>query len=804
MIRHETLNPPIHIYPINEWKIIETEFYSRFLSQTETLFSVGNGYLGLRGNQDEGIPASQSGTFINGFHETWPIIYGEDAFGFAKTGQTMLNVTDAKVIRLYVDDEPFYLPTASLQLYERTLDMQEGVLDRRVLWETAVGKQVLIESKRIVSMQQRHVAAISYQVTILNADAPVVISSEAVGNRRNQTSTGDPRQSKGFREQVLFPREHAARKMRLMTTHRAANSGMTMACGVDHSLQTECGFSCESDCNGDHGQVVFSVDAKRGKPVHIVKYMTYHSSRYAATTELAARAERTLDRVVAAGFEDLMVEQKQFMADFWQRSDVAIQGSSTAGDKQKNELQQAMRWNLFQILQASSRAEGTGIPAKGLTGQAYEGHYFWDTEIYVLPFLIYTAPWIARNLLRYRYSMLEPARQRAREMNLKGALFPWRTINGEEASAYYAAGTAQYHINADIMYALQKYVEVTEDKALLYNEGAEMLVETARMWQDLGFFSKRKGGSFCIHGVTGPDEYTTVVNNNAYTNLMARANLQFAARTVREMQESFPDHYQNLLHRTGLENQEIASWEKAAEKMHIPYDQDLDIHPQDEDFLELESWDIRNTPRDKFPLLLNFHPLVIYRHQVIKQADVVLAMYLLGNEFTKEQKVSNFNYYDPVTTGDSSLSACIQSIIATEIGLREKAMGYARYAVLMDLADVGGNMADGCHIASMGGTWMVWVYGFAGMRDYGGKITFDPVLPNDIERVRFHLLIRGQRLLVEMNHLEATYLMEEGVQLEIMHQGKTYLLKEGKQETCRIAKQKRIRKDGGKGRQAVV
>lgn len=800
MIRHETLNPPIHIYPLNGWKIIETEFYPRFLSQTETLFSIGNGYLGLRGNQDEGIPASQSGTFINGLHETWPIIYGEDAFGFAKTGQTMLNVTDAKVIRLYVDDEPFYLPTASLQLYERTLDMKEGVLDRRVLWETAVGKQVLIESKRVVSMQQRHVAAISYQVTILNADAPIIISSEVVGNRRNQTSTGDPRQAKGFREQVLFPREYSARKTRLMTTHQAANSGMTMACGVDHSIETECGFTCESDCSGDHGQVVFSVDARRGKPVQMVKYITYHSSRYAATTELAARADRTLDRIVATGLEDLLEEQKLFMDDFWQRSDVAILGTSREEDKQKNELQQAMRWNLFQILQASSRAEGTGIPAKGLTGQAYEGHYFWDTEIYVLPFLIYTAPWIARNLLRFRYSMLEEARQRAREMNLKGALFPWRTINGEEASAYYAAGTAQYHINADIMYALQKYVEITEDKALLYNEGAEMLVETARMWQDLGFFSKRKNGRFCIHGVTGPDEYTTVVNNNAYTNLMARANLKFAARTVGEMRESFPDHYQNLLHRTGLEEHEAASWEEAAEKMHIPYDRQLGIHPQDEDFLELESWDVQNTPRDRFPLLLNFHPLVIYRHQVIKQADVVLAMYLLGSEFTHKQKASNFNYYDPLTTGDSSLSACIQSIIAAEIGLREKAMGYARFAVLMDLADVGGNMADGCHIASMGGTWMVWVYGFAGMRDFGGKISFNPVIPSDLENLRFHLLIRGQRLRVEMNQTEATYLMEEGLQLEIAHQGEKFLLKENVPVSCRIVKPEPV----GRGKQAAV
>ncbi len=790
MIRHETLNPPIHIYPINEWKILETEFYARFLSQAETLFALGNGYLGMRGNYDEGIPNSQTGTFINGFHETWPITYGEGAYGFAKTGQTMLNVTDAKVFKLYVDDEPFFLPTANLQLFERTLDMQEGTLERRVLWETAVGKQVLIESKRLISLQHRHVAAISYQVTILNADAPVVISSEAVGDQMNQASVKDPRQGKGFEHKVLLPKEHYAEEMRLMLTHRARNSGMTIACGVDHLIESEAGYKFVSECDGDHGKVVYSVNARRGKPINICKLITYHSSRHAATGELATRAERTLNRVKDQGFESLVDGQRAFMSDFWERSDIYVRGNSAAAGRHKREIQQAMRWNLFQILQASGRAEGTGIPAKGLTGQTYEGHYFWDTEIYVMPFLIYTAPEIARNLLRFRYSMLEQARMRAREMNQKGALFPWRTINGEEASAYYAAGTAQYHINADIMYALKKYVDITNDKSLLYNEGAEMLVETARMWEDLGFYSERKKGKFCINGVTGPDEYTAVVNNNAYTNMMARENLFFAIKTVKEMLDAYPDQYDSLKHRTNFDPSELEAWQKAADNMYVPYDRKLGIHPQDEDFLDLEKWDIKNTPRDQFPLLLYHHPLVIYRHQVLKQADVVLAMFLLGNMFTDKQKGRNFDYYDPLTTGDSSLSACIQSIVAAEVGENEKAMGYARYAILMDLADIGGNMDDGCHIASMAGTWMVGVYGFAGMRDHDGQISFEPKLPKYIDELRFSLQIRGQRLKVNLTTNEAVYLLQKGLTLEIHHQGKALQLKEGEPVHCRIKKSK--------------
>jgi alpha,alpha-trehalose phosphorylase len=783
MIRHETLNPPPHIYPVNSWKIMETRFYPRFLAQTETLFSIGNGYLGLRGNFEEGNPAFQNGTFVNGFHETWPIVYGEKAFGFAKTGQTMLNVTDAKVIRLFIDDEPFFLPTANLLLFERTLDMQAGTLDREILWETPAGKQVLIQSRRLASFQHRHLAAISYQVTVLNAEAPMVISSEVIGHRANQVSEGDPRQSQGFAEQVMVPKAGYSRNQRILLAHTANNSGMSLGCGVDHVIETECPYTFRSECTHNVGQVVYSIDAQPGKPIHLVKFMVYHNSRSAAPEELCVRADRTLDRAIKHGFDDLVLSQRTFMDEFWRRSDVQVAGNSDRFRRASDEIQQALRWNLFQILQASGRAEGSGIPAKGLTGQTYEGHYFWDTEIYVFPFLIYTAPHIARNLLMFRYRMLERARERAREVNQKGALFPWRTINGEEASAYYAAGTAQYHINADIMFALKKYVEVTGDVALLYNEGSEMLVETARLWLDLGFYSERKGGRFCIDGVTGPDEYNTVVNNNTYTNLMAQENLRYAADTVTHMRDNHPEHFDTLVDRTGVEFSEVEQWRRAADNMYVPFEKAIGIHPQDDSFLDRKVWDLKNTPKDKFPLLLHFHPLVIYRHQVIKQADVVLAMFLLGHKFSADEKKLNFEYYDPLTTGDSSLSACIQSIVAAEIGDSEKALKYARYAVLMDLADVGGNVRDGCHIASMGGTWMVMVYGFAGMRDYGGGLTFDPHLPRQLRKLRFPLEIRGQELVVEMGKDTATYLLRKGTGLSIVHKGEEVRLRAGEPVT---------------------
>ncbi len=773
MIRHEIVRPPDFVYPIDEWKMIETRFYRQHLPQAETIFSIGNGYLGLRGNFEEGRPVHQSGTFVNGFHETWPIVYGEEAYGFAKTGQTILSVPDGKILKLYVDDEPLYLPTASLLDFNRTLDMQAGTLDRRVLWETPAGKQVLVESRRLVSFEHRHLAAISYRVTVLNATAPVTISSQLANLEHSATDDNDPRKARGFEERPLVPRHQSVDGMRVMLGYQARNSGMTLACGADHVIETGNPHRIEAECSEDLGKVAFMVDALQGEPITITKYLTYHTSRGVPVSELRDRAERTLERAVRQGFDELLDGQRSFLADFWQRSDVQVESDPEVMDRPPGELQQAIRWNLLQILQAVGRAEGAGVPAKGLTGSAYEGHYFWDTEIYVLPFLVYTSPRIARNLLRFRHSMLDKARERAAELHQKGALFPWRTINGEEASAFYAAGTAQYHLNADIMYALKKYVDVTGDTELLNDEGVEMLVETARMWLDLGFYSDREDGAFCIHAVTGPDEYTTVVDNNLFTNLMARLNLHYASSSVAELREKDPKRYRSLAHRTGLSDDEVEAWWRAAEAMYLPYDDKRGIHLQDSDFLDRPVWDFENTPPEDYPLLLNYHPLTIYRHQVIKQADVVLAMFLLGNEFSADVKKRNFDYYDPLTTGDSSLSACIQSVVAAEIGYMDKAMEYGRYAVLMDLADVGHNVSDGCHIASMGGTWMVLVYGMAGMRDFDGNLSFRPRLPKQLTRLQFPLTIRKQRLQVTIDDASATYTLDDGDRLVISHYGET-------------------------------
>ena len=740
-------------HPVDPWRLIETRYDDDGVS--ETLFSVGNGYLGLRGNHIEGRGAHEHGTFINGLHETWPIRHAEQAYGFAEVGQTIVNAPDAKVMRVYIDDEPLSFDETEIHEYSRVLDMRTGVLSRTVVWVTPSGKRVRMHDERIVSFDERHLAVLRLEVVVENADAPVTISCQLLNRQdgagiyagdpmasKSEGKAGfDPRKAEKITERVLQPVEYWQDGLRSALSYRVNDSGMSVAVVADHLIETENDYSARTLIEPDIAKNVFRVQAKAGVPIRISKIVSYHSSRGVPPRELVDRCRRSLDRVGVEGVDALFHAQEAWLAAFWERSDVRIASH--------DDLQQATRWCLFQLAQAASRADGTGVPAKGLTGSGYSGHYFWDTEIYVLPFLTYTSPQWAKNALRARVLMLPAARRRAAQLNEAGALFPWRTINGEEASAYYAAGTAQYHINADVSYALGKYVRATGDEEFLRREGADIAVETARLWATLGFWRGTNGHStFHIHGVTGPDEYTTVVNDNLFTNVMARYNLRLAARVVREMAEQDPAAYAALVERTGLDAGEREAWDRAAEAIHIPFSEALRIHPQDSLFLEREVWDLEGTSPDQRPLLLHYHPLVIYRFQVLKQADVVLALFLQGNHFTDEEKLADFDYYDPLTTGDSTLSAVVQSIMAAEVGYQDLAREYFEQALFVDLGNLHHNSSDGVHVASAGGVWTALVSGFGGMRDHDGLLSFDPRLPADWPELSYALQWHGSQLQV--------------------------------------------------------
>ena len=753
------------------WKLVLRAPSEELTPQLESILALSNGYLGVRGAREEGAPKYRPATLLNGFHETWPIAHAEDAYGFARTGQTIVGVPDGTRIRLFAEDCQLDL-NDEMDSFQRTLHLDRGVLERELVWLLADGARLAVRSTRLVSFVDRHLACMVYEVEPLDRAVSLTVCSELVDPEMADTRDEgmDPRR-RHLGSGVLHCESRELTGDGAVSTYRTKQSRFSLGCGMAHRVSVESEYS--PSVREDQGVVRYLLTGRLelGRRLKLEKFLAYHFSASRSCTELGFRAEQTLSQARRMGADTISHEHERAVSEFWRTADVELVGSAS--------LQSAIRYNVFQIIQATARIEGGGLAAKGLTGEGYEGHFFWDTEIYVLPFLIYTAPRIARALLMHRYRMLDAARARARAVGQRGALFPWRTINGEEASPSYAAGTAQYHINADIAFALQKYVELTGDHAFMRQYGAEILVETARLWADLGFFSDRKQGKFVINGVTGPDEYSTVVDNNTFTNLMARKNLQIAADTVEALRREHPDQFDRLSNATGLMATEIDRWRRAAAAIYVPYDREAQVHLQDEGFLEQASWDFAGVPPEQYPLLLHFHPLYIYRHQVIKQADVMLAAFLLGNEFTDEEKQRIFDYYDPLTTGDSSLSECIQSIVACEVGEVAVAHRYLTDTATTDLSDLHHNVRDGMHVASCGGTWMAVVYGFAGLRDYAGELTFKPALPPHWQKLRFRLRVRGMLLEVTFTQREACYRMLEGGPLTIHHREERVVIPPG-------------------------
>ncbi len=631
------------LYPYEEWSITERSFDVETNLQDETIFALGNGYIGMRGNFEEGYggpdDTTVQGTYINGFYESEPIHYPEGAYGYAKYSQTMLNVTHAKAIELMIGDEPFQLGSGQLLDYERKLDLRRGLLTRRLDWQSPAGKQVRIVTKRLVSLVHQHLAAISYEVTPLNFTARIKVTSSMDGAVTNQVTMGDPRAGSGFRGQVLLSEHYWSEGTYSAMRQRTKQTKFALQCSTEHQYCGGLNVDVNIEALDQRLNTVFECDAALLQPFRLEKFISYCTSRDVPETELQTFGREVVENARRKGFAALADEQRAFLDHYWSRSDVIIEGDTA--------VQQSIRFNAFQLLQAAGRDGRTNIGAKGLTGEGYEGHYFWDTETYMLPFFIYTHPDISRRLLEYRYRTLDQARERAAEMSQRGALYPWRTINGEETSAYYPAGTAQAHINADIMYGMKRYMEATEDVEFLLQSGAEMLFETARFWEDLGDYIPSKGNRFCINGVTGPDEYTAVVDNNAFTNLMAKDHLLFAVHIAELLQLQHTDDFQRIADKISLLPSEIDAWRQAAKRMYVPYDEGLGITPQDDGFLSKARWDFAGRPKDKYPLLLHYHPLVIYRHQVLKQADVVLALWLQGSQFTKAEKKRNFDYYEP-------------------------------------------------------------------------------------------------------------------------------------------------------------
>ncbi len=758
-------------FAVHPWRIIEEDFQVENNHHNESIFSIGNGFLGLRGTLEEdytGPPETTTpGFYINGIYDSEEIVYGEDAPNLPGWSQTIVNLMDWTRINIFLEGEKFDLLEGEVEEYRRVLDMRSGILKRKVVWCSPQGRKARIEIERLISFTNRKLGLIDYKITPLNFNGEIRFESSIDGDVKNHHH---------FRKDKVMQFESAGfADDRCYLVQTTSQSDIKVAGAVKNELDIPENTRVSKDRFVIDEEIIenIKISASHDESFSLQKYAAFATSRDVPVDRIKKRAILEVNDGAEKGVKQIKSDQKKYLEDFWSDFDVFLRGQGY--------LQQALRYNAFQLIQSTGRDGRTNVPAKGLTGEFYEGHYFWDSETYIVPFYIFNRPQIARKLLEYRYSILDEARQNARRVKLDGALFPWRTIDGKEASGFFMGSTVQYHIDADIAYAIYLYLTATEDYDFLYDKGAEILLETARMWVSCGHFNKRTG-EFCFNEVCGPDEYKPGVDNNCFTNYMAKFNLRFARETLAKMKEEAPERYTALIEKTDLTDDEIEDWHTAEKNMKLPFDEELGIHTQDDSFLSKEPLDIEEIPHDQLPLVANWHPLTIWRYQVIKQADVILLMLLQGDKFTLEEKKANYDFYEPKTTHDSSLSPAVYSIIASEIGYTEEAFKYFIQISRLDLDDFNENTYQGLHTAGLGSAWMTLVYGFAGMRNYHGNLSFRPYLPEKLEGYQFSIYFKSRELRVRVTEKGASYRVISDQELKLEHCDKEVILRPGEEK----------------------
>ena len=753
---------------VHPWEHRETGWSPESAAHSETMLALSNGYLGVRGTLDEGAPVSLPGTYLAGFYETRPIPYAERSVGDPDVDQVLVDVTDGTRIGLVVEGEPLDLRTGTVLAHERVLDLRAGMLVRTLGWRSPGGHEVALRSRRLVSLVHRELAAIAYEVEAIGRPLKLTVGSELAASPGARQQSRDPRAGGVLPPDTLVPRGAEAQGRRAVLVHQTRHSRHALAAGMDHDLVAPDELAESLAAEGSRARWELTGTAEPGRPIVLVKLLAYHWAPDGEPAALVKATRESLDEARGLGFEQLASLQSAALDDVWAHADIELEGDP--------EVQHALRYALFQLHQNAACAAGRAIPAKGLTGPGYSGHTFWDTETFLLPVLTYCAPAHAEEALRWRASTLPQARAKARRLGLRGAAFAWRTISGEECSGYLPAGTAAFHVNAAVAHAAARHAAARGDERFEREIAAPLLVETARMWASLGYHDARRGRRFSIDGVTGPDEYSPLVDNNLYTNLMAQANLRAAADVAERLGAST----------VGVEPDEISAWRAAADAMTIPYDAELGIHLQDEDFARHAPFDFAARGPDDYPLLLHVPYFELYRRQVVKQPDLALAMALRGDAFTDEQKRRNFAYYEALTVRDSSLSAGTQAVLAAEVGDVQLAYDYLAEAILLDHRDAARNTADGLHLGALAGGWTAVINGLAGIREHASGLSFAPRLPDGIERIAFPLAFRGRHVRVEITATDVTYALESGAALEVGHWGAALTIRPGEPAVAAI------------------
>ncbi|MGL5346209.1 MAG: glycoside hydrolase family 65 protein [Peptostreptococcaceae bacterium] len=748
---------------IDEWKIIQEKIEIGENRLAESIMSLGNGYMGMRGNYEESYSKdSHRGSYIAGVWYPDKTRVGWWKNGYPNYFGKVPNSVNYIGIDILVNENQLDLATANIIDFYRELDMKNGLLTRKFTVEIQ-DKKIEVKVTRFLSIATKEMAAIKYEVKSLNFDGEITFIPYLDSDVRNEDSN--------YEESFWIN----------ISTDSKPNTGSVVARTKDNSFETEVftvGAAMQiktskppKQTSNSHkeyyseNKVVY--DIKQGENVYLEKYIAITTTRDYEIDELIKKGTEILYRETEKNYEELLAEHSIAWNKRWETADIKIEGDILA--------QQGIRYNLFQLFSTYyGEDERLNIGPKGFTGEKYGGATYWDTEAYCLPVYLGVANKdVSRNLLVYRHNQLESAKQDAKKLGLDGALYPMVTFNGTECHNEWEITFEEIHRNGTIVYAIHNYTNYTGDYSYIIEKGIDVIVEVARFWASRVHYNTRKG-LYMIHGVTGPNEYDNNVNNNWYTNYLAKWCLEYAVENINRLNIQ----HKEAVNRNKVMETECETWIDIANRMYLPYDKELDIMVQHDDFLDKEFIKVADLPKENLPLNQKWSWDRILRSCYIKQADVLQGIYYFGDKFTRGQKKTNFDFYEPYTVHESSLSPCIYSIIASEIDNLDKAYELYSRTARLDLDNYNNDTDDGLHITSMSGAWLAIVQGFAGMRTYNENISFNPKLPETWNGYSFNINYRENTLKIEVNKENITIKNISNQEIEIVVYGKNYLLKD--------------------------
>ncbi|WP_433945211.1 glycoside hydrolase family 65 protein [Paenibacillus sp. SN-8-1] len=731
---------------VDEWSIIEESFDPINHEISESIFSIGNGFMGQRANFEEQYSGpSLQGSYMAGVYYPDKTRVGWWKNGYPEYFAKVLNSTNWIGIDVYVGGTALDLAKCKVTEFRRELNMKEGVLIRSAVAEMEDGKQIKIESTRFVSIARHEIGAIRYAVTPLNFSAPIRLTVYLDGDVKNKDSNYEEKFWNEVSKEVSAGSANLTLKTKKLDFHVTSVMTYDVFKNGKKLDLTPSTVEKEKYVGND-----VTIQAEQNEEIVIYKYVANVTSRNHGLGQLVEVGSKALEEARTAGFDVLLSEQVAGWAEKWKESDIIIEGDESA--------QQAIRFNIFQLNQTySGEDDRLNIGPKGFTGEKYGGSTYWDTEAYCVPFYLSTADSsIARNLLIYRYKHLEKAKENARKLGFtKGALYPMVTMNGEECHNEWEITFEEIHRNGAIAYAIYNYVNYTGDKSYLGQYGLEVLAEISRFWEERVNYAPRKD-QYVMLGVTGPNEYENNVNNNWYTNRIAVWTLEYTLEVLDYLKENEPSRYNELVETLKLKPEETDKWKDIIAKMYYPADEELGIFLQQDGFLDKEIIQVKDLKPENLPINQNWSWDRILRSCFIKQGDVIQGLYFLSHKYDLETKKRNFDFYEPLTVHESSLSPCLHSILACELGYQEKAYEMYLRTARLDLDNYNNDTEDGCHTTSMAGTWMSVVHGFGGLRVENDELVLKPFIPGHWKSFSFKVMFRGSRLKVSVSDKDIT------------------------------------------------